>query len=101
MLLCEHERSLTQGIFRDTIHGSWVTRGVLINSTFPISDFMHSSHNGDLRKTSIQHVLDEPVMGGQITHMIIGVVFKTVAPSHVQANIRFSKRGINIAVRLE
>ncbi len=65
-----------------------MARSIFINRAFPITNFMHSSHNSDLLKPRVKHVLQKAIMVGQIPHMVIRIMFKTITPSHVQTYIR-------------
>lgn len=65
-----------------------MARSVFINRAFPITNFMHGSHNSDLLEPRVKHVLQKAIMIGQITHMVIRIMLKAITPSHVQAYIR-------------
>ncbi len=52
---------------------------------------MHGPHDGNLPQSFIKHCFDEMVVPGQISHMRIGIMLESIAPSHMQTHVGTSE----------
>ena len=94
-------RDLPQSVLGDAIQGGGVARGVFVDGAFPVADLVHGTHDGQVGASTLEEVLDEVVVGGQVLDVGRRVVHEAVAPREVQDHVRASELVVNISVSAE
>ena len=62
---------------------------------------MHGTHDGDVGAATLEEILNEVVMGGQVLDVGRRVVHEAVTPREVQDHVRASELVVDVSVAAE
>ena len=97
----QQRRDLSQRVLGDAVQRGGIARGVFVNGALPVADLVHGTHDGDVGAATLEEILNEVVMGGQVLDVGRRVVHEAVTPREVQDHVRASELVVDVSVAAE